>query len=542
MHYPSAPATPAVPLRSLSFHLLDANLLSCRPGTVLPEETTETYTLLINKSGKGQLYSDSKRSLFAGQSAFLFIPGSSFQLERKDGLALEYYRIQFAVTFIDSWATPAAYKEALFPGRSELRVYPSSQLIEMAQQLYSGRSDQDGMPSFENNMRFLKLIGFLLEHNLVTDSKTSSTQAVERTIQYMQDHYTDKITVKWLSVKASLPSGQYSAVFKELTGKKPLDYLTELRIKRAKEWLLQSDESLRDIAERVGFADEYYFNRRFRQTTGMSPRQYALAMRRRVRVRDWAGHEVTIPDQPRRIIFYGETIGDLLSLGIQPIGGDLWKQGRPFNAEKVSSLKPDLIIFDKEDEREYEQISRIAPTLTYNSYGPLEERLLTLGEWFGKEREAQQWLSHHAGNAQRMWQQLQPYIRPGETATVFVHHRGRRLFVMGNIGLTSVLYHPDGFSPVRKVQDVLQADRAYKEITEDCLQEYAGDRIFMLLPGSPVSRKAMEQTIASPLWQSLPAVRNGHVYLVDENEWNCGDAYTIERLLRMLPELIQHTS
>lgn len=540
MHFQSLKS---VHLRFLSFHLLDIELVTCPTGIVLAEEITEAYTLLICKNGSGKMYDDNQTSLFSRHSAFLFNPGAFYQFKSSDEQAFQFFKIKFIITHIDESNAPKSYKENLFPGRSELRVYPLSQLIDMAEQLYESRQVQEEMESFQHNLRFLKMMGFVLEQNMVSESKPSSVQSVERTIQYLQDHYTDKITVKLLSQMAGLPNVQYSAIFKEVTGKKPLDYLTELRIKQSKDWLLQSNESLRHIAERVGFTDEYYFNRRFRKTTGMSPRQYAIAMRRRVSVRDWAGHEVSIPAKPTRIIFYGNTIEDLLTLGIQPIGGDtIWGQGHPFNTEQATSLKPDLIIFDREDEREYEQISQIAPTLTYNSFGSIEQRLLTLGEWFGKELEAKHWLNHYASNAELMWKQLEPHIRPGETASVFVHHRGKRLFVMGNIGLTTVLYHPYGFSPTKKVEEVLNEEQAYKEITVDTLQDYAGDRIFMLLPSSTESRRAMEETISSPLWQCLPAVRNGLVYLVDEDTWNCCDANTINKLLSMLPRLLRHTS
>jgi len=522
---------------------LDIELLTCFTESLPAEESTESYTLLIGKSGSGEIEYAGKSSALSRHRAFLFIPGASYRIARSDdATAIQYFRINFIITRISQSAAPEEYKEDLFPDRSELRVYPLSQLMDMAEQLYGSRQDQDELESFQHNLRFLKLMGFVLEHNRVSERKPNSIQSVERTIQYLQDHYTDKITVRLLSQIADLPSAQYSAIFKEITGKKPLDFLTELRIKRSKDWLLQSNESLRYIAERVGFTDEYYFNRRFRQTTGMSPRQYGITMRRRVSVRDWAGHEVSIPMKPRRIIFYGNTIEDLLSLGIQPIGGDLWGNGHPFNTEKALSLKPDLIIFDKEDEREYEQISQIAPTLTYNSFSSLEQRMLRLGEWFGKEREAQHWLNHYANNAERMWRKLQPHLRPDETASVFVHHRGKRLFVMGNIGLTSVLYHPYGFRPTHKVDDLIHKNRAYKEITMNNLQDYAGDRIFMLLPTSAESRSAMEETINSPLWQCLPAVRNGLVYLVDENTWNCYDANTMNNLLNLLPKLLKHTS
>ncbi|WII40131.1 AraC family transcriptional regulator [Paenibacillus thiaminolyticus] len=173
--------------------------------------------------------------------------------------------------------------------------------------------------------------------------------------------------------------------------------------------MIASQDPLREIARQVGFSDEYYFNRRFRQTTGMTPRQYARSMRSRTRT----GHEVEIP----RIFCYGETRGDLLG------------------------LNTDLIIFANADEPQYSRISRIAPTVTFNFFAPLEHRLHTFGSWLGKKREADEWLRVYPARAAAAWQRLGPLLTPGETASAFIYEYGRRLFVMGMAGFSSALYH-----------------------------------------------------------------------------------------------------
>lgn len=332
-----------------------------------------------------------------------------------------------------------------------------------------------------------------------------------------------------------------------------MDYLNELRINRSKEKLAASDAPLREIAQGVGFADEYYFNRKFRRTTGLTPRQYALSMRRSIRVKDWTGHEVHIPAKPSRVIYYGEVIGDLLTLGIRPVGGSVMSPGQsfldepvrrihdvghPINTAKVSALKPDLIIFSNADEQRYEKIARIAPTVTYNSWGTLEERLSMLGEWFGKEKEAEYWLRRYKRNEENMWLRLRTVMRPGETASVFVYHRGKRLFVISNIGLSAFLYHPSGFQPPERVRAMLQAGQSYKEIPAKAISEYAGDRIFIVMPDNPLSQQATYDLLSSPLWRELPAYRAGCHYTVEEGKWNTGDAYSQEKLLAMLPELL----
>ncbi|OAH61461.1 hypothetical protein AWH49_12700 [Domibacillus aminovorans] len=137
-----------------------------------------------------------------------------------------------------------------------------------------------------------------------------------------------------------------------------------------------------------------------------------------------------------------------------------------------------------------------------------------------------------------MWQQLQSLLKRNETASVFIFDRGRRLYVMGYTGLPTSLYHSSGFQPGELVKKIIDAEQGYKEITLDLIPDYAGDRIFLLLPENPLSKLATMELMESPLWHSLPAVKNGHAYLVDAVKWNSSDAFTREKLMGVLPRLL----
>ncbi|WP_138753133.1 helix-turn-helix domain-containing protein [Paenibacillus sinopodophylli] len=533
--------TTRLPLHSLLFHYIDADQLSHSVNEVLAEETTSSYMLLVIKSGSGRLYTEAFSSSFSQGSTYLLSPAIAYQFESIDDCNIEYYRVFFRVFQVNEGAA-AAYYQQLFPERNELRIYPQAQWTDLLNQLYVGRTNRNELEAHRQQSHFQHMISFLLEHNFQADVMPSSAQTVEQTVQYMQTNYQTTITVKQLAQMANIPTWQFTSVFKELTGKKPLDFLTEVRINHAKEWLTHTENTLREIAERVGFADEYYFSRRFRLLTGFSPRQYANSMNLNIIVKDWNGHEVQIPSKPSRVLYCGETTGDMAILDIPLIEKHFFSKETPLCKEQAAKLSPDLIIFDYHDESLYAQVSQIAPTLTYNSRGALSDRLLMLGEWFGKKKEAQQWLLHHNRNMLLMWQRLRAYLRPDETASVIVFHRGKRLFVMGNIGLSSILYHPHGFRPAGKVQQMMNSGRPYKEITAKTIHHYAGDRVFMMLPESPESKEAMNELMSSPLWRNLPAVKNGYSYLLDERDWNYEDATTRDTLLSLLPQLLTQSS
>lgn len=66
----------------------------------------------------------------------------------------------------------------------------------------------------------------------------------------------------------------FSTLFKKETGQNFMDYLTELRISKAKELLCGEELSVQDVAEQVGYRDLKYFSRLFKKLTGVSPSDY----------------------------------------------------------------------------------------------------------------------------------------------------------------------------------------------------------------------------------------------------------------------------
>lgn len=542
----------SVPLRSLLFQLTDisSNTISSRSNSDV--YTADQHALFIFFEGSGSLQIGAKQYHVGSDKCYMISPGDVFRIQNTDGVPLCYYHLTF--TAIQSEASLLeTYTNDIIEGYHEFAIPNFSRLLRHVEDLYTHKHHQSDLESFRQHLRFQEFMGLLFEHNLSSGQPYLSASSVEHTIQYLQNHYMQRITVKQLAEMASVPLWQYTPLFHKLTGKKPLDYLNEIRINRSKDWLMRSDEPLRKIAQRVGFEDEFYFNRRFRKTTGITPRQYANKMRQNNRFMDWTGHEVAIPEQPQRIIFHSETFGDLLALGIEAIGGghsfiaesisreriqSVKDTGWPIDVNKLRDMQPDLIIFSSADEDDYMKFSKIAPTVTFNSFDSLEQRLRTLGVWLNRRKEAEIWLDEYHARAATMWSQLRTEVKTGESASVFIYEHGRRLFVMGTSGFPSALYHPNGFQPVEAVQKMLDQNEAFIEISESRLPEYAGDRLFMLLPVNPVSRQAAEDLMNDPTWLNLPAVKNGYVYILSAREWNYGDALIREKALDLLPELL----
>lgn len=93
---------------------------------------------------------------------------------------------------------------------------------------------------------------------------------INRAVHYMTDNYGQKLSLSSLAAEAELSPSYFSAVFREITGKSPIDYLIHLRIYKAKQFL-SDGFSVTAAAEETGFSDIYYFSNVFKRLEGVSP-------------------------------------------------------------------------------------------------------------------------------------------------------------------------------------------------------------------------------------------------------------------------------
>ncbi|SLJ90791.1 MULTISPECIES: ABC transporter substrate-binding protein [unclassified Paenibacillus] len=265
--------------------------------------------------------------------------------------------------------------------------------------------------------------------------------------------------------------------------------------------------------------------------------------------KDWTGHEVEVPVTPKRVIYHGEVTGDLLALGVVPVGilrqdGTVYDDqvaqaedvGFPMSVEKALTLNPDLIIFSNSDQAQYDQISKVAPTVTFDSFASLDDRMRTLGDLLNKKPEAEAWITAHQKATEEMWKQLHENgLKEGETASVFTMYPGNRLFVMAGAGLPQLLYGADGMKPTAEIQKVLDEGMGFAEISTEKLPEIAGDRVFILNPVTDHAKQSTKELLDSPIWKNLPAVKEGKVYRFDLVKAS-SDATSREWLLKELPK------
>lgn len=106
------------------------------------------------------------------------------------------------------------------------------------------------------------------------DQKVPDSPSLQKAVNYINEHYFEPLGLRDVAGYVGLNSAYFSASFKRRMGVSFSDYLAERRIGQAKVLLKNSNMSLMEISLAVGYGNQSYFSKVFKQRVGMSPRKF----------------------------------------------------------------------------------------------------------------------------------------------------------------------------------------------------------------------------------------------------------------------------
>lgn len=97
---------------------------------------------------------------------------------------------------------------------------------------------------------------------------------IEEARRYIEANCMEPLSLGTVAETVHLSPAYFSKLFKSELGIGFSEYLVNVRMKKSQELLLRTDDSIRSIAERVGYPDEKYFCRLFKKQVGIKPSEY----------------------------------------------------------------------------------------------------------------------------------------------------------------------------------------------------------------------------------------------------------------------------
>lgn len=110
--------------------------------------------------------------------------------------------------------------------------------------------------------------------NVSTKKAESTGRLIEKAKVYIDNHYRKDISLDDVSKEVNISPYYFSKLFKEETGINFIEYVTHVRMEKAKQLLKQQGMSMKEICIEVGYSDPNYFSRSFKKNTGLTPTEY----------------------------------------------------------------------------------------------------------------------------------------------------------------------------------------------------------------------------------------------------------------------------
>jgi AraC-like DNA-binding protein len=166
-----------------------------------------------------------------------------------------------------------------------LELNPNRGLLREDPKLYDNNASLNSFEAINNSLpasQYIETHGILqILLGQFIDNTTSAPTPIRskggkitETLEYISMHLQDELTVKHLAERCYINPDYFSRLFKEQTGIRPLQYIQNKRIERARLLLLTTNHSIQKIAEMVGLSNISYFSRLFYKLTQKRPLAY----------------------------------------------------------------------------------------------------------------------------------------------------------------------------------------------------------------------------------------------------------------------------
>ncbi len=269
--------------------------------------------------------------------------------------------------------------------------------------------------------------------------------------------------------------------------------------------------------------------------------------------------EVEIPENPERIVDLSGNSDILSILGYKVIGtanSDAYDYTKfptyleetlkgatilgysmqdTIDVEAIMNLDPDLIVISTVQEKMYDQLSEIAPTVMIKLEAlDWKEDVKSLAKVFNKEEAANTWLENYDKKSKEVGDKIKETYGKDTTYLSFLASGGQ-FYVFDGAGFGNVLYEDLGLAKPEGMPE--QNDISLPVVTYEGLASIKSDYIFVIATDEDL--KVLEE---SGIWNNLPQVKEGKVVKLDSSPYfvqgysSIGRQVLLDEIMEMLNE------
>jgi len=151
------------------------------------------------------------------------------------------------------------------------RVGLRQDIINMFRELTIGWTTQQNGYILKTRALFMLIMHRLSEIIINEEDLPFTDYRINKIINYISQHYAEKLTVKDLARQIHLDADYFGQLFKRETGFYVHQFITSIRVRNAEKTLLTGAYKIHEVAEQCGFSDSFHFYKSFKALRGFPP-------------------------------------------------------------------------------------------------------------------------------------------------------------------------------------------------------------------------------------------------------------------------------
>ena len=221
---------------------------------------------------------------FSAKAGDLFMVNTGeLHFMSSDDMKVEYYTLLFPLTFLSFQIEDALEQEVFLPLRQKNLLFPIGlkglsaeiEMLHLIREVIKVNEEKECAYQLRTRILLLEFVeGLLKEEGFCKADITGTTGMQRELLAYIQEHYTERITLAMLAGEFHLSEKYISWYFKEHFYISFIQYVSHLRMMRAKDLLLTTEQPVTEIAFSCGYPSVNYFIRSFKEEHGVTPLQY----------------------------------------------------------------------------------------------------------------------------------------------------------------------------------------------------------------------------------------------------------------------------
>lgn len=245
-----------------------------RRGRILNE-----FQLVYITRGKGSFSSSNiEETILEEGTVFMLFPGEWHTYRPLNETGWEAYWVGFKGPYIQNLME----NNFINPGNPFSQIGYDDEIVRLFQQINDhARREEPGAQQLLGGIVF-HMLGYLLHYrkNEIFPNKTF-VEMVSKARVLMREHVCSTISPEEIAGMLNISYSWFRRTFKQYTGFTPTQYMTQLKIQKAKELLAQTNDSVKRIASVLKFEPTDYFSVYFKRSTGINPMAYrAMCLRK----------------------------------------------------------------------------------------------------------------------------------------------------------------------------------------------------------------------------------------------------------------------